>query len=793
VLLLAARLLAERRAAEQTLMASRGASGRQIFALAALEALAVAVVTTAIAPWLAALLYRAITGIGTFERAGLHRDPGHPLNLWVACAAAALVLAAVLLGPVLRRRGSVADAEQQLVRQDRRGGLARTGADLALVVIAGLALFQLRSYHSPVVHGVGNFSSVDPVLVAAPALVLLAGAVVALRLVPLVAHIGERLAARSRSLVGPLAAWEVGRRPGRAAGAVLLLTLVVGVGAFAQSFLATWRASQVDQTDLATGTDVRVLPLTETPLEASAAIAGEPAVRSASPVTDRQVSVGVQTDITQATLMAVDTTHADDLLRGRTARGSWAAETRWIQPDDVLAGPALHGTPTDVIVDVSASTTPSLFSSTLLVWLILEDAHGALTPVELPAIAAQGSHHDLVVPLPVAARGSSIVGFKTSLLPSLADRDVLSNAAGDLNLRVSVSNLRVVQAPADKAAAKKSGAVTEMDPADVAPVKLGGGHWTVTGISVQGSAPSLVFVDPSDTALSVHADINPTLATLGGQGFTVVGTKTATTVKSRWGGVPVLVTPGFLSSVGGEVGDTLTVALDGSFVTVAVVGTIDHLPGEPAADGMLADSAALNRVYLLASGISSLADQWWLGVPDASADAVAHHLTATDVGDATSRVAARQDATVGPLHIGIQAALWIVTIAAVGLAVAGLALSATVSVRTRRLELARLQAVGASRGSLVASVLAEYAVLGALGVAVGLGLGALLGHQIAPLITVSNTGAPPVPPVLVHWPWGTQAELLVLLVALVALTVTTTANALLRRASGELLRLGDER
>ncbi|WP_315095269.1 hypothetical protein, partial [uncultured Cellulomonas sp.] len=168
VLQLAARLLADRRAAEQTLMSSRGAAGRQLLGLAALEAAAVALVTTLASPWLAGLLFQAITSVGPLARAGLHHDPGRPASLWITCVVSSFLLAAVLLGPLLRRRGSVVDAEQQLVRQDRRGGLARSGADLALVALAGLALWQLRAYRSPV--AADGSARLDPVLVAAPAL-----------------------------------------------------------------------------------------------------------------------------------------------------------------------------------------------------------------------------------------------------------------------------------------------------------------------------------------------------------------------------------------------------------------------------------------------------------------------------------------------------------------------------------------------------------------------------------------------------------------------------------------------
>jgi len=129
-------------------------------------------------------------------------------------------------------------------------------------VLAAVAFQQLRTYKM----NAGPPGEVDPVLVIAPALILLAAAVLVLRVLPLLTRAGERVAARSRALTSPLAAWELGRRPGRAAGAVVLLTLAVGVGTFSLSFLSTWRSSQQDQADLAIGTDVRITPADDTAL-----------------------------------------------------------------------------------------------------------------------------------------------------------------------------------------------------------------------------------------------------------------------------------------------------------------------------------------------------------------------------------------------------------------------------------------------------------------------------------------------------------------------------------------------
>jgi hypothetical protein len=93
----------------------------------------------------------------------------------------------------------------------------------------------------------GGVATVDPLLAAGPALALLAGALVAVRLIPATSKMLEGLASRGRRAVMPLASWEVGRRSARAVSAVLLLTLALSIGTFALSFLVTWQNSQYDQ------------------------------------------------------------------------------------------------------------------------------------------------------------------------------------------------------------------------------------------------------------------------------------------------------------------------------------------------------------------------------------------------------------------------------------------------------------------------------------------------------------------------------------------------------------------
>ncbi|RII89443.1 hypothetical protein, partial [Clavibacter michiganensis] len=96
---------------------------------------------------------------------------GVPLGSVLTAVAVAALLAAVLLAPALRR----ADDEDPAAGRAGVARLARSGIDLALLVLAGLGIAQLVAYRSASASGgEGAPTGLDPVLVAAPVVVLVA-------------------------------------------------------------------------------------------------------------------------------------------------------------------------------------------------------------------------------------------------------------------------------------------------------------------------------------------------------------------------------------------------------------------------------------------------------------------------------------------------------------------------------------------------------------------------------------------------------------------------------------------
>ena len=781
VLLLAARLLAERRAAEQSLMASRGATGGQVLALAGLEALLVALVTTAVAPTLARALYRLTTAQPVFRRAGLDVDPHLPGVLWLTCAAASLAFAAVLLGPLVRRPTSVVDAEQQQVRQDRRGAITRSGLDVALIALAGVAYWQLREYQSPVLATGG----IDAVLVAGPALFLLAGAAVALRALPLVAALAERRAARSRRLVLPLAAWELGRRPGRASGAVLLLTLAVAVGVFSQSFLATWRASQYDQADLRVGTDLRITSLATAPLEQSAAIARLRGATSLSPVAVRSVGLGaaptsglLASESSQVTMVALDMRPSAHLLRGSAPAGAdWAAMLASIAPTDSVTGAQLPDASTALRLTVTATAQPTLPTAQLLESAVVQDARGLRVTLRFPGLAVDGAAHEVTVPL-TSTPAAPLVGPLTVVAltsqvinqPTTADAAAAADPPHLSDLKITVGDLRGV----------RDGAAT--------PADLGGPHWQALTQRDPRDEPDPLAVTADGGSLTTHTSVAVSSGAISGgtAGFTL-------TTFAPVAVLPVIASDSLLDPLGLGVGDRILLDVGGTSVAAQIAARAPYLPSMPLEAGFLVDHDLLTRTLLAQASADPLLDEWWLGADADSAANVTSAARAQLSATVTSRYELGAALTDGPLRIGVQAALWTLTGAALLLAVAGFAMSATISVRLRRLEFARLEALGASRPGLVRAVLAEHALLGGIGLVAGAVLGALLGRLVVPLLTVASDGARPVPDVVVQWPWAAEGALLALMVTLIGVAVTTASVLLLRPATSALLRLGDDR
>ena len=307
---------------------------------------------------------------------------------WPAAAVLVVFCAAIVMWPALRPPRPVA-VRIRRGRSATVAAAATAGADIALLVLAVLAVRELRSYSAaaPVAGGPG----VDPVIAAAPALALVGLAVLPLRLLPAAARGLERLSARSRRLGSALANWEISRRPLRQSGPALLVILAVGASTVALAQYESWQRSVRDQAAFAVGAPVRVGVAPPLPLSGVQAIGGLPTVSAAMPVSAVPLVSSGQLLVLDAALAARTITLRPDLA-GRPVGQLFSALQTRVRPGLVMPGRPAR-------LEIVASMTGPAGMGPVSATVTVQDADGVGYAVATSAMPADGKPHALVARL----------------------------------------------------------------------------------------------------------------------------------------------------------------------------------------------------------------------------------------------------------------------------------------------------------------------------------------------------------------------------------------------------------
>jgi hypothetical protein len=759
---LAGRLLAGRRDGERRLLSSRGAGRGQLAVLGLVESLLVAGTGGLLAVVLSLVVVRVLARTALLTDAGLGAGTGPTTALVATVVGAALLVAVVLAAPGLRR-----DAGARAGRSRRRGALVRSGADLVLAGLAVAAWLELRDRQLTPQPGV------DPVLVAVPVLVLLGGAVLALRLVPPAVRLAERAAGRSRRLVLPLVAWDVSRRP-QATGAAFLVVLATAAATFAVAYSGTWTTAQADQATARVGADLTVPATGRSPLTQGAVVAGATGSRP-RPVAALPVALGsvVRLDAGSADaavprLLAVDTAAAGSLLRGRLPGDtSWAGLTRDLVPPPA-PGVALTGAPVTLTVTGTASRGVLAARPALLV----ADALGSRTTLTGDPVPLDGRPHPVVLTdptgTPTAGEGLEAVGLALDvdlLDPTGIDPAVPASTSLDVSARVEGT---VAGAPLAWPTASGQRQDSRVLPGALATVASADGATVVT---------TRVAVSLTDL---LYADTRVVTAAAGAGGTAPPGTAP----------VPVLLSGAVARAAGLTTGDVLPVQVRGATVQTRVTGVVPYLPSLPGSPGLLVDYTALAQALALTGDTEPLTSAWWVGgVTDP--DAAVAGLAAVGLPGAETREGLTAALRDGPLGVPLRVALLLLACGAVVLALAGAAVHSAAAQGGRVVEVARLHALGVPRRALGGVLLLQHGLVTTASVVVGAVLGAAAAGQVAGRLVRSESGTAPLPAAQVQWPWPAEAGVLVVLLAGCALVAVPVTVALVRRAGAAQLRLDD--
>ncbi|MEV8635312.1 FtsX-like permease family protein [Streptosporangium sp. NPDC051023] len=791
-LTLTARLLADHRRMETALLRSRGAGAVRLALLAAGEALLVALPCAVVAPLLALPLLGAVNALPWTGTSGTPIEVGAGPAVYPAAyavsAAVALGCAVLMTLPALggARRTYVAEQGTR-GRGERYGLLQRAGADVVLLAVAALAVWQMQRYGAPVTTTAGGELGIDPLIVAGPAVALLCGGLIGLRFVPPVSRIAERLTSRRADLAPALGAWQVSRRPARYSGPALLLTMAIAIGVVSMATTATWRDSQEDQARHQAGTDLRVASPPDNaelgPLGRAAAYAALPGVTSLSPA----YQVGSELAGEETNLLAVDGSELPGMLKlrpdlsgdpvGVLARRLTAARPR-------LPGLPIPGRPERLLVRTRlAADDPALaepYGSASLT-LVIADGENVRHPVRFtPGLGERETAIDLAA---LHGRGGRLT-YPLTVAEIVADVPLPPVGTG-----FETAVLRI-----------ETGEGAQVGPA--AGMRLA--HGITAELAMEQSYETGHGLFAAAFGVPPRREIYDTLAP---QRITVVPVPRDVPDKALFPGegapqgtylgpLPVILTADLAARQHLVTGSTAKVTLDRRNTVIKVAGIVDELPGTPSdKPAVLLDWQTMQAWDLFGHRTPRLPTEWWLGTGGAETAAAAEQLgrhPAWDVTvvDLSSLAGGLRD---DPLANGLRGALVLGFLAALAFALLGFVVNAAVAARERMAEFAILRALGVGFRQVFGLLAVEQAFLICLSLTAGTTVAVVVASLVVPHIVLTGQAAAVTPRVLLDIPWTATLALLAAVAVLLFVIVAVLARVLRRQGMGRALRIGEDR
>ena len=759
-LLAVARLLAGQREGESAMLVARGATRWQLVRLTTVEAAPLCVLSAAAGGLAGIGLARLLAGSGS----ALFGWPA----FWGAAAVGAGALV-IMLVPVLSTVTPGA-ARARRGRQAAISGVTRAGADLALILLAVVAGWQLRHYSAVSAGASGNFG-VDPVIVAAPALALAGGTVLALRLLPAGGKAGDRLASRGRRLTAAMASWQISRQPVRQGGAALLIVLAVATGTLALSQRASWTRSVHDQAAFSTGADVRVQASQPLSAAQAGALVRAPGVRRAMPV------VPFDQTATDGVTLAVDSGQAADVTLLRPDQSPVPAAELFgkIRPSGPPPGVTLPGRATTF--SFTARLGPaSLRLGAATVAVSVEDADSDVYQVDAGSLPADGADHTLTASL--GSSGGAIYPLRLTSIslqytlpvrkaagPAVFTLDSVSGAAGSAPVPGTALHGWPAVATSDELAGVRQ------FPGTVGPA----GPPAVSSAAVAGTGLAVTFGTGYGLASGGFPGAPP--STVSGQ---------LTLTPQAQAVLPGLATQRYLTASNASVGSTVQTLIDGAVVSVKIVAAVRTFPTVSGSGGaLIVDLGSVQALLAREALEPAPVTQWWLATPGQAPGPAppGQPLPALSrlvpPGSAVTSASGTTAALLAdPLSTVPQQGLLAVTVAAAVLAITGFCVGIAAGVRQRRAENALLAALGVAPRAAAGQLCLEKLMLSLPSALAGLILGVVLAELLVPAITLTAAATLPVPPVLIQFGW---AQMLLLALAVAVLPVLAASLTLARR------------
>ena len=767
--------------------------------MALMEGLLLALPAAIAGPWIAAFSLRLLNVVGPLTSIDLALDPRVTTGSYLLSLISAAACVAALVLPAYLAARSFIDARAARGRQMLSGIAQRGGIDVALLVVAVIGYWQLRRYGAPITETVQGRIGLDPFLVAAPAIGLLAGAVVALRIVPLLAKAIERGVADGRSAVVSLGAWQVARRPLRYTRSALLLMLALAIGLFAVAYTRTWTDSQRDQANYQVGADMRVTPDRRTGRaipQYTLANAYEQIDGIEAPMPVIRNSATISRSAGTGRVVGVDASSAADVVLFRedlseVSLESMMGELAAARPSVPLA--ELPGEPLrlafhiDIVMTALPPEAPPDADGDIFhnVSVVIHDARGMLYRLTGGSIQPDAGVQRVVVDLGFDLGGQVAMPQYPLSLVSIESRILIPNHVA----REGRFDIVAISAS------------SSLDGEDWQLVELGQGSaaWEYVTARAGGllDSPTILPLEPQNEG-SISFGFG-TGSTVGGNSLipmTFSIQPAGEDEPDETSLIAAIVSDSFLAATESQVGDELQVDIAGARRPLRIVGVVSAFPTVDPDDGpaMIIDLPTFVTLQFQTSGRIDSADEWWIATADDETASIAGIL-----GDApysswkiADRFKRAELLRTDPVALGIIGALSLGFVSAALFAVIGFVVSASVSAHERLAEFSLLRALGLSPRQLSGWLSLENGLLVLISLIGGTALGLMMAWMVLPFVTLTQDASAVVPGIIVAIPWGSILLLEGLTLAALGLVVAVLAVLLRRVGLGTVLRMGDE-
>ena len=782
-------LVAEQRKNEISLLQGRGATERQVLTVFVLEGLTIAGLAIVIAPFLAAA---AISVLGlTPAFSDLSGGALLPVTLTrgafiMSALGGVLSFGALMIPAFEASRSPMARDRQEMARPSRLSFVQRYYLDVLLLVVSIVLFRQLTEQGSLAATNLLGQVAVNQLLLAVPAITLVAAAMVLIRLFPLVMSLASRLLAPRLPPGLVMGLWQMARNPTHYARLALLLILMAGLGIFAASFGGTLQRSFTERVLYSAGSDIRLVNVSINNRGASKPI-DEPyenmdEVQNAAPVLRTIGShLGILGGDTSFDVLAVDTEKFQDV--------AWFRDDFSDDPlPDVMSQLNGHEIPLGIPMPDNARAIQVLMKSdrpyeTVGLGARLRDSNGRYFTYPLGFLESSNWR---LYSAELFEGGSP----RFRLFPS-RPFTLVSIAVGETDLE---KGLRPGSILIDTVRVRKSNGEIEVldDFRNLA---------SETGTGING------WNVLQDSGLANQDRIRASEVSARGDGSLMFAWSAGRALVARGispGGepqpVPVVASDSFLRHFGHSLGDELKISVSGRRLTAVLVDTVDFFPTLDSYNDrfIVADLETVRAHTNLGMARSEItANEMWLRTDVEGDERVAlierfREGRPFHIGRAIDTVEDLAVAQIDPLVLAGWRALLLIAFGAIlVLSSLGFLVHAYISFRNRELQFALMRTMGFSTRQLVSLMWLEQALVILVGIALGTWMGGRLGETIMPFLGHDDRGGQVLPPFVIEVGWQN------LLVTYVAMGLIFTAIIIgvilfIRRMSlSQVLRLGD--